>query len=95
MNSAFIDFADRFDPAELQDGFDRTLGSGLFSFITRQEFREKSIEKNERNRKRTKETRRRATEAQAEEEEQQNKNNCRTATRHCRLNAKICVIAGH
>jgi len=32
MNSAFVEFADRFDPEELQDGFDRTLGSGLFSF---------------------------------------------------------------
>jgi len=28
MNSAFIEFADRFDPDELQAGFDRTLGGG-------------------------------------------------------------------
>ncbi|MCH9693134.1 MAG: type VI secretion system-associated FHA domain protein TagH [Gammaproteobacteria bacterium] len=32
MNSAFVEFADRFDPEELQEGFDRTLGGGLFSF---------------------------------------------------------------
>lgn len=33
MNSAFIEFADRFDPDELQEGFDRTLGgSKLFAF---------------------------------------------------------------
>lgn len=32
MNSAFIEFADRFEPDELQEGFDRTLGSGLLSF---------------------------------------------------------------
>jgi type VI secretion system FHA domain protein len=32
MNAAFTEFADRFDPDELQDGFDRTLAS---SFLTR------------------------------------------------------------
>jgi len=33
MNSAFVEFADRFDPDELQENFDRTLGgSKLFSF---------------------------------------------------------------
>jgi type VI secretion system protein ImpI len=33
MNSAFTDFADRLDPDELQEGFDRTLGSSkLFKF---------------------------------------------------------------
>jgi len=37
MNNAFLDFADRFDPVELQEGFDRTLDS---SFLTR--FRNKS-----------------------------------------------------
>lgn len=34
MNSAFIEFADRFDPAELQEGFDRTLSSNkLLAFL--------------------------------------------------------------
>ena len=32
MNTAFTEFADRFDPDELQEGFDRTLGS---SFLTK------------------------------------------------------------
>ena len=33
MNSAFIEFADRFDPEELREGFDGTLGGGkLFGF---------------------------------------------------------------
>ncbi len=31
MNSAFIEFADRFDPDELQDGFDRTISSNIFT----------------------------------------------------------------
>ena len=31
MNSAFIEFADRFDPDELKDGFDRTLGRNFFT----------------------------------------------------------------
>jgi type VI secretion system FHA domain protein len=35
MNSAFIEFADRFDPDELQEGFDRTLNSKLFSFLNK------------------------------------------------------------
>lgn len=34
MNNAFLEFADRFDPIELQDGFDRTLGSGFFAKFT-------------------------------------------------------------
>ncbi len=34
MNSAFIDFADRFDPDELQESFDRTLG-GKFAFLNK------------------------------------------------------------
>jgi type VI secretion system FHA domain protein len=33
MNSAFINFADRFEPDELQEGFDRKLGGGLLSFM--------------------------------------------------------------
>jgi len=33
MNSAFIEFADRFEPGELEQGFERALSSGkLFSF---------------------------------------------------------------
>jgi predicted component of type VI protein secretion system len=35
MNSAFIEFADRFDPDELQDRFDRTLNNKLFSFLNK------------------------------------------------------------
>ena len=36
MNSAFIEFADRFDPVELQEGFDRTItGKSFFSFATK------------------------------------------------------------
>ncbi len=31
MNSAFLEFADRFDPDELQEGFDRTISSNLFT----------------------------------------------------------------
>jgi len=38
MNSAFIEFADRFDPDELQDGFDRTMGRKLFGFTTRMKY---------------------------------------------------------
>lgn len=34
MNSAFTEFADRFEPQELQDAFDRTLGTGLLSKLT-------------------------------------------------------------
>ena len=34
MNSAFLEFADRFDPEELQEGFDRTLGTGFLSKFT-------------------------------------------------------------
>lgn len=34
MNNAFLEFADRFDPVELQDGFDQTLGSGLLGKLT-------------------------------------------------------------
>ena len=34
MNNAFLEFADRFDPEELQEGFDRTLGTGFFSKFT-------------------------------------------------------------
>jgi len=38
MNSAFIEFADRFDPDELQEGFDRTMGSSLFSFMNKSKY---------------------------------------------------------
>ncbi len=39
MNSAFIEFADRFDPDELQEGFDRTMkGSKLFAFMNRSKY---------------------------------------------------------
>jgi len=38
MNSAFIEFADRFEPEELQDGFDRTMGNGLFGFMNRAKY---------------------------------------------------------
>jgi predicted component of type VI protein secretion system len=31
MNSAFLEFADRFDPDELQEGFDRTISSNIFT----------------------------------------------------------------
>jgi hypothetical protein len=31
MNNAFLEFADRFDPIELQDGFDQSLGKGFFA----------------------------------------------------------------
>lgn len=34
MNNAFLEFADRFDPAELQEGFDRELGSGPLAKLT-------------------------------------------------------------
>jgi type VI secretion system FHA domain protein len=34
MNNAFLEFADSFDPVELQDSFDRTLGSGLLARFT-------------------------------------------------------------
>ena len=34
MNNAFLEFADRFEPTELQEGFDRTLGSGFFAKMT-------------------------------------------------------------
>lgn len=34
MNNAFLDFADRFEPTELQESFDSTLGSGLFAKMT-------------------------------------------------------------
>ena len=38
MNSAFIEFADRFDPAELQDGFDRTMGKKMFGFMSQMKY---------------------------------------------------------
>ena len=48
MNSAFIEFADRFDPEELQEGFDRTIDSKLFKFLTRktvQNFAQDAVDK--------------------------------------------------
>ena len=39
MNSAFIEFADRFEPDELQDGFDRAMhGSKLLSFMNKSKY---------------------------------------------------------
>ncbi|MDH3305480.1 MAG: type VI secretion system-associated FHA domain protein TagH [Gammaproteobacteria bacterium] len=39
MNSAFIEFADRFEPDELQEGFDRALtGSSMFSFSNKSKY---------------------------------------------------------
>jgi len=38
MNNAFTEFAERFDPEELKDGFDRTLGSGLLSFTNEKKY---------------------------------------------------------
>jgi len=38
MNSAFMEFADRFEPDELQDGFDRTMGNNLFAFMNKSKY---------------------------------------------------------
>jgi len=38
MNSAFIEFADRFDPEELQEGFDRALNSKFLSFLNKSKY---------------------------------------------------------
>lgn len=38
MNSAFIEFADRFEPQELKDGFDRTIGKNLFGFTNKSKY---------------------------------------------------------
>ena len=39
MTAAFIDFADRFDPEELKEGFERTLSSGkLTSFMNKSKY---------------------------------------------------------
>ena len=35
MNSAFIEFADRFDPDELQEGFERTMKTKWFAFMNK------------------------------------------------------------
>ena len=35
MNSAFIEFADRFEPDELKEGFDRMIGNPWFGFMTK------------------------------------------------------------
>jgi predicted component of type VI protein secretion system len=38
MNSAFIEFADRFNPDELQEEFDSTMKSTLFSFMNKSRY---------------------------------------------------------
>lgn len=38
MNSAFIEFADRFDPEELQTDFDRTLDGNFFKFLNKSKY---------------------------------------------------------
>jgi len=39
MNSAFIDFAERFEPEELQNGFDRAMsGSKLLAFMNKSKY---------------------------------------------------------
>lgn len=38
MNSAFIEFADRFDPDELREGFDRTMGKKMFGFSNKSKY---------------------------------------------------------
>lgn len=38
MNSAFIEFAERFDPDELEDGFNRTSDRKLFSFLNKSKY---------------------------------------------------------
>ncbi len=38
MNSAFIEFADRFEPEELQEDFDRTLGKKWFSSMNKMKY---------------------------------------------------------
>jgi predicted component of type VI protein secretion system len=38
MNSAFIEFADRFDPDELQEDFDRALDSKFFAFLNKSKY---------------------------------------------------------
>ena len=38
MNSAFIEFSDRFDPEELQEGFDSTTGKKMFGFINQMKY---------------------------------------------------------
>ena len=38
MNSAFIEFADRFDPDELQESFDRAIDSKLLGFMNKSKY---------------------------------------------------------
>jgi predicted component of type VI protein secretion system len=38
MNRAFIEFADRFEPDELQENFDRTIDSKLFAFMNKSKY---------------------------------------------------------
>ncbi len=38
MNSAFIEFAERFDPDELQEGFDRVAGNSFLKFLQKSKY---------------------------------------------------------
>ncbi len=38
MNSAFIEFAERFDPDEMQEGFDRVAGSSFLKFLQKSKY---------------------------------------------------------
>ncbi|MDJ0751107.1 MAG: type VI secretion system-associated FHA domain protein TagH [Woeseiaceae bacterium] len=38
MNSAFIEFAERFDPDELQEGFDHAIGDTYFKFLQKSKY---------------------------------------------------------
>ena len=38
MNSAFIEFSERFDPDEMQEGFDRAIGSSFFKFLQKSKY---------------------------------------------------------
>lgn len=38
MNSAFIEFAERFDPDELQEGFDRAIGGSFLKFLQKSKY---------------------------------------------------------
>ncbi len=38
MTAAFVEFADRFEPTELQESFDRTLGDGFLSFLNKAKY---------------------------------------------------------
>ncbi|MDJ0711059.1 MAG: type VI secretion system-associated FHA domain protein TagH [Woeseiaceae bacterium] len=38
MNSAFIEFSERFDPDEMQEGFDRAIGGSIFKFMQKSKY---------------------------------------------------------